>query len=112
MKKCLERVNDRHFLESWSLQLPNDTKMSPQLKIFFVIISIVYMFPTVGVEAHPPCMKSSLLVYPAADVVPSFASRFRAPVKHKPNSDHGLQPAFQQWRPSVEIRKDAIEFEV
>ncbi len=35
MNKCLERVKDRHFLESWSLQLRNDTKMSPQVKRFF-----------------------------------------------------------------------------
>ncbi len=33
------------FLESWSLQLCNDTKMSPQLKSFFFIdTSIVYRF--------------------------------------------------------------------
>jgi hypothetical protein len=42
MNKCMERVNDRH-LESWSLQLRNDTKMSPNSRIFFFIVtSIVY----------------------------------------------------------------------
>jgi hypothetical protein len=31
------------ILESWSLQLRNDTKMSPQLKsFFFIVTSIVY----------------------------------------------------------------------
>jgi hypothetical protein len=35
MIKCLERVNGPALLESWSLQLRNDTKMSPQLKSFF-----------------------------------------------------------------------------
>jgi hypothetical protein len=31
------------FLKSWSLQLLNDTKMSPQLKrLFFIVTSIVY----------------------------------------------------------------------
>ncbi len=30
------------FLEFWSLQLRNDTKMSPQLKSFFIVASIVY----------------------------------------------------------------------
>jgi hypothetical protein len=41
--------------------------------------------PTANVEAHPPCAKGSLVVYPAAGVVPSFASRLRAGVKHEPN---------------------------
>jgi hypothetical protein len=31
------------FLESWSLQLRNDTKMVPQLKsLFFIVTSIIY----------------------------------------------------------------------
>ncbi len=43
MNKCLERVNERHFLESWSLQLRNDTKMSHQLKnLFFIVTSTVH----------------------------------------------------------------------
>ncbi len=36
MNKCLERVDYRHFLEFWSLQLRDDTKMSPQLKSSFL----------------------------------------------------------------------------
>ncbi len=43
---------------------------------------------TVSVEAHPPCAKSSLVVYPAAGVVPSFASRVCAAVKNEPNSQY------------------------
>ncbi len=36
-------LNDQHFWESWSLQQRNDTKMSPQLKsFFFIVTSIVY----------------------------------------------------------------------
>jgi hypothetical protein len=43
MNKCLERVYDRHFLESWSLRLRNDTNMLPQLKsLFFIVTPIVY----------------------------------------------------------------------
>ncbi len=30
------------FLESWSLQLCNDTKMSSQLQSFYIVTSIVY----------------------------------------------------------------------
>jgi primosomal protein N' len=33
--------------------------------------------------------KKSLLVYPAAGVVPSFASRFRVAFKHEPNTQFG-----------------------
>ncbi len=45
MNKCLGRVNNRHFFESWSLQLRNDTKMSPPTQeffFFFIVTSIVY----------------------------------------------------------------------
>jgi hypothetical protein len=41
---------------------------------------------TVSAEAQPPGAKSSLVVYPAAGVVPSLASRFPAAVKHKTNT--------------------------
>jgi hypothetical protein len=41
--KCLERVKWPAFLESWSLQLRNDTTVSPQLKSYiFIITSILY----------------------------------------------------------------------
>jgi hypothetical protein len=49
-------------------------------------VSEFHPLPTVSVEAHPPCAKSSLVVYPAAGRVPSFASRVRAAFKNKPNS--------------------------
>jgi hypothetical protein len=42
--------------------------------------------PTVSVEAHPPCAKSSFVGYLAAGGVPSFASRFCAAVKNEPNT--------------------------
>ncbi len=38
------------FLESWSLQLRNDTKMSPQLKSFFFFHRHIYSLWT---EHHP-----------------------------------------------------------
>jgi hypothetical protein len=41
----------------------------------------------VKVEADPPYAKSSLIVYQAAGVVSSFASRFRAAGEHKPNNE-------------------------
>ncbi len=44
-----------------------------------------HLLSTVNVEAHPPCAKSSLIVNQTAGVVPSFASRFRTAVRHKPN---------------------------
>jgi hypothetical protein len=41
MNKCLERVPA--LLESWNLQLRNDTKISRQFKgLFFIVTSIVY----------------------------------------------------------------------
>ncbi len=43
MNKCLERVNDRLFLESWSLQLRIDTKMSPQKEFFFSIVTSIHL---------------------------------------------------------------------
>jgi hypothetical protein len=49
-------------------------------------VSEFHPLPTVGVEAHPPFAKSSLVVYAAAGVVPSLASRVRAEVKNKPNT--------------------------
>ncbi len=40
MNKCLERANDRHFLESWILQYED---VAPtQEYFFFIVISIVY----------------------------------------------------------------------
>jgi hypothetical protein len=51
-------------------------------------VSESHPLPTVSVEAHPPCAKSSLVDYPAAGVVPNFASRVRAAVKNEPNTGH------------------------
>ncbi len=46
--------------------------------------------PTVNVEAHPSCAKSSLIVYQTAGVVPSFASRFRAARSTNPIALHTI----------------------
>jgi hypothetical protein len=50
MNKCFKRVNDRHFLESCSPQLCNDTKMSFQLKSFFFHCRIYSLWFEVGME--------------------------------------------------------------
>ncbi len=48
-------------------------------------VSEFHPLPTFSVEPYPPCAKSSLLVYPAAGVVPSFTSRVCAAFKNEPN---------------------------
>ncbi len=44
------------FLESWSLQLRNDTKMSPQLKIFFFIVTSIVYDP---IRLRSSCLRTS-----------------------------------------------------
>ncbi len=41
---CLERVNAQHFLESWSLQLRNDTQMLPKSRVFFFIVASIIVY--------------------------------------------------------------------
>jgi hypothetical protein len=48
-------------LESWSLQLCNDTKMSPQLKsLIFIVTSIVYGSGDEGIEYHDSYMHKKI----------------------------------------------------